>query len=933
MRAPRSLRRAFVLLALLAAPLTCTKNHDPRDPAVELLAAAAVGTWSSQNVGTVGATGSWSQSSGVHTVRGAGTDVWSTGDHMRFVYQDVSGDFTLLARVASIQNTNTWAKAGVMVREDLGAGSRNVFLLTSPTASNKYRLQVRAAAGGSTTSAQGLTGTAPVWLKLERAGSTIKAATSPTGASGSWSSFANVTLALNAAVKIGLAVTSHVDATLCTAVFDNVSITTPTVTPPVQMYFEAESGAVTAPMQLAADATASAGGFIQVAPGNNSSASAPATGRAAYSFSVASAALFRLWGRVIAPTNADDSFWVRMDGSATWSKWNGIPLGAAWHWVVVHNGDTPGAPVQFNLGAGNHTLEIAYREDGTRLDRLFLTSDLAATPVDQGRPTVRSVAPVNGATGVSPSAFVSADLIMPNVGGGVDETTMNETTVRLVKTADGTPVPATRNTSGGGDVIVLQPLQPLEAQTGYTFAITDGLKDLTGAAFVPFTSGFSTGDPGAPPPPTIAFDKVALPTATGFTFTSVTIGPDGKLYAATLSGQIVRWVIGADGVTGPAEVITSILAANGGAARAVIGLTFDPAATAENLILWVSHGPAALRDAPDWSGKLSRLTGPALGSVQDVLVQLPRSIKDHMTNSIAFRPGEPQVVYFNQGSMTAMGAPDNAWGQRTEHLLSGAVLRLDTTRLPAQLPLDVKTNDADPTASGYNPFAANAPLTIFASGVRNAYDLVWHSSGSLYVPTNGSAAGGATPATPSPLPSACTRRIDAATAGAYTGPVVPGIATVTVAQSDFLFRVVAGGSYGHPNPFRCEWVLNGGNPTSAVNPAEVVQYPVDTQPDRNWRGNAFDFGLHYSPDGVIEWQSPVFPSLSGKLLVARFSGGDDLIALTIDPVTGNVSQAESGFTGATGFADPLDLTLRASDGFVYVTEHAANKITLLRPRP
>ena len=40
-------------------------------------------------------------------------------------------------------------------------------------------------------------------------------------------------------------------------------------------------------------------------------------------------------------------------------------------------------------------------------------------------------------------------------------------------------------------------------------------------------------------------------------------------------------------------------------------------------------------------------------------------------------------------------------------------------------PLDVHTEDADP----YNPFAPGAPLTIYATGVRNAYDLVWHSNG------------------------------------------------------------------------------------------------------------------------------------------------------------------------------------------------------------
>jgi glucose/arabinose dehydrogenase len=46
----------------------------------------------------------------------------------------------------------------------------------------------------------------------------------------------------------------------------------------------------------------------------------------------------------------------------------------------------------------------------------------------------------------------------------------------------------------------------------------------------------------------------------------------------------------------------------------------------------------------------------------------------------------------------------------------------------------VQTEDRG--AANYNPFAANAPVKIFATGIRNAYDLVWHRNGNLYVPTN-----------------------------------------------------------------------------------------------------------------------------------------------------------------------------------------------------
>src|SRR5205085_11868611 len=157
----------------------------------------------------------------------------------------------------------------------------------------------------------------------------------------------------------------------------------------------------------------------------------------------------------------------------------------------------------------------------------------------------------------------------------------------------------------------------------------------------------------------------------------------------------------------------------------------------------------------------------------------------------------------------AMGSADQTWGNRSEHLLSAAVLRLDISKLGA-LPLNVKTAEGGGT---YNPYAANAPLTIYASGVRNAYDLVWHSNGNLYVPTNGSAAGGNTPASVTG-----TRRPDGTT---YNGPTVPALTNVQQTMDDYLFRVVKGGYYGHPDPLRGEYALNGGNPTSGVDVAEA----------------------------------------------------------------------------------------------------------------
>ena len=574
-----------------------------------------------------------------------------------------------------------------------------------------------------------------------------------------------------------------------------------------------------------------------------------------------------------------------------------------------------------NVSDGRLTID-ARGGTNTKIDYVTVVSD-----DDTMRPAVTSASPVDGATAVKLDQPVTAEVSLPNVGAGIDPATLTAASVQLVRNRDGVAVPANRNTTGGGDAIVLQPTVLLDANTLYRFEVTSALKDISGAAFQSFSSSFTTGTEtiGGGGAINARFTKVALPTATGKQFTSVTMGPDNKLYAATLDGYIYRFAVNADGTTGTPQIISSVRTAHGGAPRTVLGLAFDPAATASNLVVWITSNEFSFENATDWTGKVTRLSGADLQTVQDYVVGLPRSVRDHETNSIAFGPDG--ALYVAQGSNTATGAADSTWGMRPEHVLNAAILRVNTGAITSP-PLNVKSEDG----GTYDPFAAGAPLTVYASGLRNSFDLVWHTNGQLYVPTNGSAAGGNTPATPSPLPAACTKRIDAATRGAYTGPAVPALTNIPVAQADRLNRVAQGGYYGHPNPRRCEWVLNGGNPTSGADFNEVTQYAPGVQPDRNYRNTSYDLGNHYSPNGVVEYRGAAFGgALRGKLLVVRYSSGDDIVVLTPNATTLDIQTDQVGIPGLTGFVDPLDIIEDRRNGNLYVTEMGGNRITLLRP--
>lgn len=568
-----------------------------------------------------------------------------------------------------------------------------------------------------------------------------------------------------------------------------------------------------------------------------------------------------------------------------------------------------------NVAAGNYSLTAkATDKNGNSTTSSPVPIIVAANQ----KPTVVSVNPANGSTNVSVNTSVTTNVLnLPN--GGINNNTLTSSNVYLTKA--GAKVAATVNGTGGGDAIILTPSASLTANTTYTFNITSGVKDLSGTSFTAYTSTFKTG---ATPPPvstTIKFTKVSLPNSTG-KYTSLAIGPDGKLYALADDGVIHRFAINADGTLGTPQLIYS-LQDSGGVRKPTlaVGFAFDPAATASNLIAWVTHCRTyVFENAPDWDDKLTKLTGPDLKTAKDVLINLPRSAKDHVTNGIAFGPDK--ALYFSQGSVSGMGMADNIWNNRSEHLLNAAILRLDVSKL-GTLPLNVKTADG---GGSYNPYATNAPLTIYASGVRNAYNIVWHSNGSLYAPANGSAPGSNTPVS---VPG--TRRPDGST---YSGPAVPSLLNVQQTMFDYLFRVVKGGYYGHPNPLRGEYVLNGGNPTSGKDAAEVTVYPVGTLPDANWRGSAFDFKNNCSPDGALEYKSNTFGgALKGKLLVARYSAHDDIMTLTLNSSTKNVSSSMDGVSvpGFSGFVDPLALVEDVKTGNIYVSEYGGKKITLLKP--
>lgn len=178
--------------------------------------------WIASDIGAPSPPGSTSFSNQQFTVAAGGIDIGGTTDSFRFVYQQVSGDVDIVARVDSLAAVDSWSKAGVMIRADLSAGSANAYALIS--GANGIAFQSRVQLGGVTSATAGNLVAAPQWVRLKRAGNVVTAYSSADG--GTWQTVGSATIAVGQSAYVGFAVTSHNSGSLATAVFSQSSVTT-----------------------------------------------------------------------------------------------------------------------------------------------------------------------------------------------------------------------------------------------------------------------------------------------------------------------------------------------------------------------------------------------------------------------------------------------------------------------------------------------------------------------------------------------------------------------------------------------------------------------------------------------------------------------------------------------------------------------------------
>jgi glucose/arabinose dehydrogenase len=214
----------------------------------------------------------------------------------------------------------------------------------------------------------------------------------------------------------------------------------------------------------------------------------------------------------------------------------------------------------------------------------------------------------------------------------------------------------------------------------------------------------------------------------------------------------------------------------------VLGITIDPTSDpATQITLYLAY---SVDNTAPFNGRIARavsIDGGVTYTVdENFITGLARSSFDHQTNGLDFGPDG--CLYIAQGNNSNAGYD----ADHAESRLSSAILRAcfkDTTTTvdPA---FDGNCGGGTVAAPDGNTQEA-CDVEVYAAGLRNPYDLVWHSNGRLYNADNDANPG--------------FRDNCGAEANNFgCGCEVPTITPV----GDELNLIQQGKYYGSPNPYR-----------------------------------------------------------------------------------------------------------------------------------
>ncbi len=369
--------------------------------------------------------------------------------------------------------------------------------------------------------------------------------------------------------------------------------------------------------------------------------------------------------------------------------------------------------------------------------------------------------------------------------------------------------------------------------------------------------------------------------------TAIAIGPDGRLYVADFEGRIQALTL--DPVTKEVTAIEQVASSDD--LQEVFGIAFDPTDPTSPPPVYVSNtvsgfGASGPAPAGSFPGKITKIHGPGYGTLTDIITGLSVSNSAHQANGLVFAADGRLFIAHGSTTNAGIDVPGGPLFERPEVPLSGAVLVADLTAIG----FDGNITYDPPNTYDTTVDQISGDVSVYASGLRNPYDLIIHSNGRIYLTDNGPNFG-----------------IGAASTGcASEGP--------DPQEPDELNIIEEGNYYGHPNRNR-----------GRFDARQCIYHsgPEGSGPD--WTG-PIEL-LPTSSNGLVEYTSNAF---GGKLLGDLFYVGFN------DGIVGHIVLSPDGSSVvshtelASGFVLPLDIAVE-DDGTLYIAEFGGSQIVLLRP--
>ena len=414
--------------------------------------------------------------------------------------------------------------------------------------------------------------------------------------------------------------------------------------------------------------------------------------------------------------------------------------------------------------------------------------------------------------------------------------------------------------------------------------------------------------------------------------TTLQFGPDGKLYVGEMQGNIRIFDVTRDGQNNYSatldqsiELIKDVINHNDDGTRNfqnerlmtgihVTGTAANPVIYAASSDPRQAAGPSGRdSDLDTNSGILHRLTKNGnTWTKLDLVRGLPRSEENHVPNGLVLVNNH---IYINIGGHTNEGVPSNNFAELPEYALSSATLEIDLAMI-GETTYDIPTLDGP--ADQFDPFGGhdglnqamlveNGPIEIFASGLRNSYDIVHTEAARFYIWDNGPNTGwGGHPG------ADCLDDID------NSGTKSP----------DGLHLISRGYYGGHPNPTRG----NKANTFGGQSPIEGPANPIECEYQEPGPASGALTTNTPSTNGLDEYTASNFGgAMKNDLIAIAFNRS--LFRVQLNDA-GNVVTSKSVLESNLG-QSPLDVTSQGDNevfpGTIWVADLFGDQILVLEP--